>query len=167
MIRVAITGPESCGKTTLADALSVYFDAPLISEYARTFLESSKGFYDQKDLDKIAQGHLENMILSQNSINIIDTDFVVLQIWSQEKYGNVSEFISNQVNANHFDLHILCAPDIPWEQDDLRENPEDRELLFERYKLALIQAKKKFIIVKGSHESRIEKSVSSIKTILN
>ncbi|MDX2359636.1 MAG: ATP-binding protein [Crocinitomicaceae bacterium] len=166
MIRIAVTGPESCGKSTLSKALAEHFNADLIEEFGRTYLEQTDGKYSQHDLDTITAGHLKNIQLSQNSTQIIDTDFVVMQIWSESKYGNVSESIMQQVNANHFDLHILCTPDIPWEQDVLRESQYDREALFESYKSALTRSGKNFIIVKGSHTERLEKSVNSINTVL-
>lgn len=167
MIRIAITGPESCGKTTLANALSEYYNIQAVPEYSRFYLEEFGAEYNQQDLDIIALGHYENIILSQNSINIVDSDFVVLKIWSEYKYGNTSKRIAEYVKSNHFDLHILCSPDIPWEPDKLRENPHDREKLFELYLANLRDYKKNFIVVNGSHSERFEKSVKNISSLLN
>jgi len=165
MKRIAITGPESSGKTTLAVALARHFGVSAVPEYAREFLIENGQSYTQGDLDDIAEGHEQNINLSQNSINIIDTDFIVLKIWSEYKYEFASSYINSLVSENHFDLHILCAPDIPWEEDPLRENPNDRHELFERYLETLNSFKKDFIIVSGLPEMRLKKSIKAIKQL--
>ena len=59
MIKIAITGPESSGKTTLCKSLSEHFETPYITEFSRTYLENKNASYKQDDLDKIAEGHLK------------------------------------------------------------------------------------------------------------
>ena len=162
MLRIAITGPESCGKTTLAKNLAKVFSVAYIPEFARQYLQEKGLKYDQWDLDEIAQGQLKSIHYSQNSINIVDTDFVVLKVWSDEKYNFSSPMIGKLVSENHFNLHILCAPDIPWEDDPMRENSNDRHVLFEKYLNVLNAYKKDFIIVSGSHDERLNKSISTI-----
>ena len=165
MIRIAITGPESSGKTTLAYALGKELNGTVFPEFARTYLETLGRDYSQADLDKICEGHLAQFIQSKENIQVIDTDFVVLKIWSEVKYGEASQEITSAVNSNHFDLHILCAPDIPWEYDPQREHPNQREELFELYTKELITSNKNYIVVSGSLENRIEKSREAIAVI--
>ena len=105
--------------------------------------------------------------LSQNSIQIIDTDFVVFKIWSEHKYNKSSKLINELVDQSLFDLHILCTPDIPWEDDPIRENPRDREYLFGKFEQSLQQLNKNFIIVNGTHNNRVEKSTQAIDALLN
>lgn len=165
MLKIAITGPESSGKTTLARALSAHFKVSFIPEYARTYLENKEGKYDQKELDIIAQGQLQSLLEFDNNIAICDTDFSVLEIWSRYKYTSVSDLILELVAENIFDLHILCSPDIPWEEDELRENPNSRTQLFKLYKESLSKYNKNYIVVSGLHENRIEKSLQAIDKI--
>jgi len=165
MIRVAITGPESCGKTTLAEVLSERLNGMLFLEYGREYLEELNRDYTQADLDRICQGHLTQFKDSSDQLQVIDTDFVVLKVWSKVKYETVSETIINEVKADHFDLHILCSPDIPWEYDPQREHPEMREELFDFYVSELSENHKNYIIVSGSLEDRIEKSCKAIAAI--
>ena len=153
MIKIAITGPESSGKTTLTEALADYFGVAPIPEYAREYFNENGLEYTQEDLDDIAEGHAENLqifLTEKSPVNIVDTDFIVLKIWSEYKYKFASNYINSLVSENHFDLHILCAPDIPWEKDPMRENPNDRHELFEQYVHTLNKFKKDFIIVNGS-----------------
>jgi nicotinamide riboside kinase len=89
----------------------------------------------------------------------------VLKIWSEQKYGFASSLINELVSENHFDLHVLCAPDIPWEHDPMRENPNDRHDLFEKYLNALNAFKKDYIIVSGSEDDRLKKSSAAIRAL--
>ena len=165
MIRIAITGPESSGKTTLAFALGKELNGAVFPEFARTYLETLDRDYSQIDLDKICEGHLAQFNQSEENIQLVDTDFVVLKIWSEVKFGSVSQKISSAINSNYFNLHILCTPDIPWEYDPQREHPNQREELFDLYTKELIASNKNYVVVSGSLENRIEKSCEAIAEI--
>ena len=165
MIRIAITGPESSGKTTLAHLLGEKLNATVFTEYARTYLENLQRDYVKEDLDKICEGHLAQFTQSKNEIQIVDTDFIVLKIWSEVKFGSVSKVISEATDSNYFDLHILCTPDIPWEYDPQREHPNKREELFQLYRMEFITSQKNFIEVSGSLDERLGKSLEAIVSI--
>ena len=162
MIRIALTGPESSGKTTLAIALAEHFSASLHLEYARLYLEQLNRPYEHSDLDKIALGHLAQFEKDGSPLQIIDTDFIVMHDWSQRRFGSITPLIDELVARNYFDLHILCTPDMPWEFDDQREYPNDRDRLFADYHSLLQEKKKRFIVVSGSEAERKEKSVDAI-----
>lgn len=167
MIRIAITGPESSGKTALAIALGERLSAPVYLEFAREFIDGLNRGYTQEDLETIALGHLAQFSDSTKEIQIIDTDFIVLKVWSKVRFGSVSATILEHIQSNYFDLHILCTPDIPWEADVQREHPNLREELYEMYLEELKTSKKSFITVSGSLEDRIKKSIEAISLIQN
>lgn len=167
MIRIAITGPESSGKTALAIALGERLNAPVFLEFAREFIDRLNRDYTQEDLDTIAFGHLAQFSNSEEEIQVIDTDFIVLKIWSQVRFGSVSTTILEHIQSDYFDLHILCTPDIPWEEDAQREHPHMREELYEMYLEELKSANKPFVIVSGSLESRLKKSIEVIASYQN
>jgi len=156
--KIAFTGPESTGKTSLSMLVAETFGGVYVPEFARSFLEQTKGYYEEQDLDTIALGQfnsLTNQKVAENQILISDTDMTVMKIWSQFKYGRVSQVIEQLYQEETFDHLFLCDTNIPWEEDPLREHPESREELFALY-VELIQAKtKKFTIVKGSLEERL------------
>jgi len=166
MLKIAITGPESSGKTTLSEALCVYFNTPVIKEYAREFIENRKGKYECKDLDLIGLGQKESINSVNNNLVISDTDYYVLKIWSEVKFGAVSKTLNKLEKENVFDLYILCAPDIPWEEDPLRESQFSRDDLFKRYLFELEKDKRNYIIVSGSKENRLNSAISKIKEII-
>ena len=45
MFKIAITGPESTGKSTLAEKLARHFNVDFIPEYSRTYLENFEGHF--------------------------------------------------------------------------------------------------------------------------
>lgn len=166
MIRIAITGPESSGKTTLANLLGEKLNGIVFPEFARAYLDELNRDYVKEDLDLICEGHLKQFEgETKAKYLVVDSDFVVLKIWSGVKYNSVSEKIIRAVASNHFDLHILCTPDIPWEYDPQREHPNDRDKLFNFYKMELNTSNKHFVVVSGSLEERLKKSLEAIASI--
>lgn len=162
MIRIAITGPESSGKTTLAKELSRICGAKLIEEYSREYLERNGPRYHKLDLLKIARENLRRIVSEHGNSFICDTEFLVMKIWYVEKYGVIDPEIEKYWQETEFDLFVLCHPEIPWVPDPLRENPFDRDRLFDIYLNELEQSGKPFIIVRGSPEERIEQVQKSI-----
>ena len=54
MIRIAITGPESTGKSWLTEQLAQAFNTTFIPEYARKYIEQLNRPYDFNDIEIIA-----------------------------------------------------------------------------------------------------------------
>ncbi len=53
--RIAVFGPESTGKTLLAEKLAAHFRAPLVREYARERWDEQGGFLGLEDMLPVAQ----------------------------------------------------------------------------------------------------------------
>jgi nicotinamide riboside kinase len=162
-LRIAFTGPESSGKTTLAVWLSSFLELPFIAEYARTYL-FEKTDYRQEDLDLMAS---KQVALWPKGGLIADTEMHVFQVWSQVKYAEVSPLIGELLKEQHFDHYFLCAPDIPWHPDPLRENPDDRQQLFEFYLTDLQKNERSFTILSGALEKRQELIKVKVLSLLN
>ena len=158
MRKIIITGPESSGKTTLAEVLSKYFKISSSKEYARAYLKNFNKDYMQEDLLKIAKGQLA----SEKNTTILDTDLITIKIWSNYKYGNCNKWILDQIQKQKSEkrFYLLCKPDIEWEADPLRENPKNRMKLFKLYKKEIENLNHKYYIVEG--ENRTEKTISKI-----
>lgn len=163
--RIAITGPESSGKTTLAEDLANHYQTHFAPEYSRKFLAKNKN-YTQADLDSIAQGQLNEIKnIQHNQLVIADTEMLVMKIWSLVVFKSVSDFIEKAFQAQQFDLYILCSPDIPWQFDELRVDENNRDYLFELYHFELKKNNLPFIIVSGTKQERIEKVLQAITEI--
>lgn len=158
-MRIAFTGPESCGKSTMAKWVSEKYNLPLSEEFAREFLAQKESYF-QEDLDMITTGQLIDW-QKKGPKFVADTEMTVLKIWSEYRFKNTSHLILDAHKKQAFDHYFLCAPDIPWEADPLRENPLNREELFLMYKAELIHHQWPFTILKGSLEER-QKEVNFI-----
>jgi nicotinamide riboside kinase len=55
---------------------------------------------------------------------------------------------------------------MPWEKDDLRDKPNDREFMFNKFEEALINSKKPYIILRGNQETRLKKAINQINNLL-
>jgi len=152
--KIIITGPESSGKTTLCKALSQHFNLPFSKEHAREYLDALNGDYNQDDLLKIAKGQLK----SEQNTQLLDTDLITIKIWSKYKYGSCDKWILSQIEKQKSEnrFYLLCKPDIPWEVDPLRENPTNRNELFEIYKKELESLEHKYFIVQGEDIAKQE-----------
>jgi nicotinamide riboside kinase len=151
-MRIAFTGPESCGKSTMALWCAQQFGLPLSDEFAREYLKD-KGDYEKNDLDEITKGQLADWLLKGDRF-VADTEMTVMKIWSEFRYLHVSTVILEACETQKFDHYFLCAPDIPWEPDPMRENPSNRQELFELYEMELIKMNRPFTVLKGSLKDR-------------
>jgi len=131
---ILITGPESTGKSTLASQLSEELGHIMIPEYGRTYLEKNGPEYSYKDIEIMALDHMEQVKAADNNSLILDTYLLNYKIWSEYKFGKVSDKIIELLTECRFDLILLMEPDIEWSEDPLRENPGDRAVLFDIYK---------------------------------
>ena len=163
LLKIIVTGPESSGKTNLCNALSKHFNLPFSKEYAREYLNTLKRDYNPDDLLKIAKGQLK----TENGLQLLDTDLITLKIWSEYKYGSCDKWILEQIETQKSEkrFYLLCSPDIPWQADKQRENPNNREELFEIYKQELDDLGHKYFIVEG--ENRMENSILKISTLIS
>lgn len=174
MKRIVISGPESSGKTTLAEALAHHYGTVCAREMARPYLEVKKRSgitvgYAEEDLLSIARSQVEEEDRVGASIDIdaprilfCDTDLITIRIWGEEKYGRSDPWIAQQTEQRPYDLWFLCAPDMPWEPDPLRENPHDRDRLFDVYERTLMRLGKPYMVLRGTHEERMRTAMGMI-----
>ena len=159
-LRIAFTGPECSGKTTLCEWLSKELGCSFAQEYAREYLkENSK--YRYEDLESIAQGQFN---VNQKS-RLCDTEMLVMEIWSNVKFQKVSPSLRVLLENQQFDLYFLCKPDFIWEADPLRENPNNREQLFELYVERLKELNWPYCILEGSIDDRKRRIIEILKNV--
>ena len=169
MRKIVLTGPESTGKSTLAKKLSAYFGVQHTREQARIYLNALERPYVFEDLEKIAERQIaaEDILgADPDQLLFCDTDLITIKIWSDYKYGKVSPRISKWIEERKYDLYLLCRPDIPWIPDPLRENPHNRDFLFDLHLDELNRYGKTFEIIEGDWELRTEKALAHVQKYL-
>lgn len=168
MKKIVLTGPESSGKTYLSKSLSAFFNCPNVEEYAREYLHKINRPYNFNDITKIAKGQIsaEDKYLNTSvDLIICDTDSLVCKIWQEYKYGYCDDWINETFENRHYDLFLLCCPDLAWEADPLREHQFERDLIFELYHKALTFTKKPFALINGPLEQRFNLALEHIYKI--
>ncbi|NBS19276.1 MAG: AAA family ATPase [Flavobacteriia bacterium] len=162
--RVVLYGPESTGKTTLARQLAAHYKTQWVEEFARDYLqkkwEQQQAVCTLEDLPVIVAGQLERE--NQKAANakrflFCDTNVLVTRVWSETHFeGYCDPQIVAYSQKLKYDLYLLTGIDVPWEKDDLRDRPNDRERMFEYFKNILEQLHKRYVILEGIQSERFE-----------
>ncbi len=180
IIKVVLFGPESTGKTTLAEQLADHYQTLWVPEYMRQFLEEkwekNRQLITKEDLLPISHGQLRQEEIASKKVEnllICDTNILELKVYSEYYYdGYCPEFIEREVMnlsikaEKIVDIYLLTYVDTPWEEDILRDRPNNREEMFSIFEAELKKQKFPFKILKGNLEERFDKAVEIIDSLL-
>lgn len=172
IIKIAMYGPESTGKTTLAGQLAEVFNTSWIPEFARDYLQDKwdlkQEICTQEDLIPIAIGQtkLENEALPQaNKFLFCDTNSLVTKVFSDIYYNSCDPILEQAALEHEYDLIFLTDIDVAWEPDDLRDKPDDRETTFATFEKTIKELKKPYIKLSGNKEERLEKATKIVNDL--
>ena len=167
ILKVAITGPESTGKTELAKFLAHHYGCNYIPEYARTYVENLRRKYNYLDVVHIAhkQVELEKEFTNRAKEYLFyDTELIITKIWFEQVYGTCPEWIDKSLRESKIDLYLLCATDLPWVPDPVRENGgEMRKKLYGRYEANIRNYGFPFRVIRGKDRERWDCALRAIK----
>jgi nicotinamide riboside kinase len=169
IIKIAMFGPESTGKTTLAIQLAEYYKTVWVPEFARDYLQEKwddkQVVSDVDDMLPIAYGQTKFENYGQSIADkylFCDTNLMVTKVFSEVNYGYCDPLLAKAAQEHEYDLFFLTDIDVPWEKDDLRDKPEGRKSIFEVFKKSLIDNNKPFITLSGDKALRLEKAIAII-----
>ena len=173
-LKVVLFGPESTGKTTLAKQLASHYKTLWVPEFSRIYaqkkLETNEGL-TKEDVMPIAIGQMKlenNLALETDSILICDTDLLETKVYSEFYYPNYKNpLLEKFAVLNSYNLYFLTDIDTPWNEDGIRDRPNDRKAMFKAFKQALIKYKKPYVLLKGNKKERFNLAVSYIDNLLN
>lgn len=157
--KVVLTGPESCGKTVLAEKLATHYNTTFVPEYGREYMVGNNLKLIAEDISRIAAGQLEleeKQARQANKILFCDTDLIVTQIWSEMYFKQCPEWILDVNHQRHYDLHLLMDCDIPWVDDGTRSFKHLRKFHFERIKAELESRNLPYAVISGDFETRFQ-----------
>lgn len=174
-IKVVLFGPESTGKTTLSKALARHYNSVWVPEYAREYLQdkwnNERKTCEPKDLLPIAFGQmrLENQLAQKtDTVLICDTDLLETKVYSEVYYsGSCDVQLKMAALKNQYDIYFLCNIDVPWEADDLRDKPHERQFMFEAFESQLKSLNLPYVLLSGSKTERLQLAVSHIDQLIN
>lgn len=125
---LVLTGPESSGKSWLAEAIQTTFGGMLVGEYVRHFIEQEQRDTRYADISRIARGQLaweDQARAARPELLVLDTHLLSNMLWSQALFGDCPAWIEQALLTRDYHLHLLLDPrGVPWVDDGQRCQPE-------------------------------------------
>lgn len=174
MLRVALTGPESTGKSTLSRLLAVHYGTAHAPEYARAYLDQHGPTYTLPNLEAIARGQLAaeaqataEAAAAGKSVVFFDTDLLVIKIWAEHAFGQCPTWINDHLHQHPHNLTLLLDVDLPWEPDPLREHPDpvQRRYFYEWYRRELQRLPGRFVEISGPPAERLAQAAAAVDAL--
>ena len=165
--RIVVTGAESTGSTTLAEALALQMGCEWVPEYGREYTANRAGGPpapwrdDEFQLIAERQNELENeaAALSTTGWLVCDTDALATVIWQERYMGRSTEPVRAAAEAQVTPfVRILTGDEIPFVDDGQRDGAHIRHAMQARFREALAGPEGRgvpWIEVRGSVSDRL------------
>ncbi len=170
IIKIAVVGPESTGKSTMSAFLAEHYKTVWVPEFSRGYCEKLSEPPTWQDEINMFHGQLalEAAILPKaNKLLICDTTFITVKIWSDEIFGKAPQEVIDELPIRLYDLYLLLDIDLPWQDDPLRDFPHMREHFMDIWTNELNALNANYITISGIGEDRYAKAVEAIDSYLN
>ncbi len=167
IIKIAVIGPESTGKTSLCEALAQHYQTVWVPEYAREYFNDSDIYnYTLEDLVIIAKKQLEleqGLLGRARRFLFCDTTLITLKIWAELEFQQTPAFIEEHLKKTKYDHYFITDTQLPWIADGLRQNKHSRELLFKMNKSEAEQTATPVTIISGANHERLNNAIKTIE----
>jgi NadR type nicotinamide-nucleotide adenylyltransferase len=171
--RVCVVGAESTGTTTMAQALAEHYQTVWVPEYGRDYwvekMERGEEKWQTAEFVHIAleQSRREDEAAREaNRLLICDTDAFATSIWHRRYIGCASPEVEAIGASRHYDLYLLTDVDIPFVQDGTRDGEHLRQWMHDVFEAELKAQKKRYTLLSGSHQTRLQKAIELINPLL-
>jgi len=170
ILKIAVVGAESTGKTWLCEALADHYNTAWVPEYAREYFNDSDLYnYTLEDLEIIAkkQKELEETMLKKAKLFLFcDTTLITLKIWAELEFHTTPRFIADSLAKIHYDHYFITDNQMPWVADKLRENKHSRELLLQMNLAEVKKSGVSYTLITGRDEERLTNAIHVIDSLL-
>jgi HTH-type transcriptional regulator, transcriptional repressor of NAD biosynthesis genes len=168
--RVALVGPESAGKTTLAEKLAAHFQTVHAPEYARGYIDALGPHWTDDAFVSIARGQRASqdaLALDARRFLFSDTDALTTTLWARELLGHVPPEVKQLADSERYDLTLLCAATETWKPDPQRFQPElqARRDFEARLTAELKRQGRAFVKLTGSHDQRFSQAIDALENL--
>lgn len=170
--RVAVFGPESTGKTMLAEKLAAHFGEPCVPEYARQFWDEHGGI-TLNDIPGIAQrqGEIEDAAVARaKRVVFCDTEALTTVLWSDLLYQDcpAATRLAAEKRARRYDLYLLMNTDVPFAPDPQRIFPDEagRTKCMTLWREALVFRNRPLVEIRGNWSERERIAIAAVEKLL-
>ena len=160
--RICLLGGESSGKSTLAAALAERWGTLYVHEYGRELWVQQGGKLAYEDLLHIAQVQVAREEAAAGRAHrylLCDTSPLTTLFYCLDDFGKAEPELE-ALAGRKYDLHVLCAPDIPFDQDGTRKDEAFRQRQHEWHEEKLRAAGVRWVNVRGDLTARMEQVVN-------
>ena len=159
--RVAILGPASSGKTTLAAALAERYGTVWVPEYLREFVDVQGRVPVAGDQFYIASTQREREDAAARAAGgylFCDTAPLMTAVYSRHYFGGIDDGLARLADGHQGDyaLTLVTAPDIPWVADGLQRECEEVSVIINRLLMEELAARAiPYVLVSGAPAQRL------------
>lgn len=166
--KICFYGPESTGKSTMAQKMADKFDTVFVPEVARELIFSNE--FSSEDIKRIGYAQnqrVKDKLFEANKLLFCDTDIITTKIYSRHYLNEIPSELNDLEKEIQYDHYFLFDIDVPWVADHLRDLGEHREGMLRQFRDALEQRNITYQWVRGSYEEREQFLTKEIKKILS
>jgi NadR type nicotinamide-nucleotide adenylyltransferase len=169
--RIVLTGAECTGKSTLAQALSEYYNEPWTTEYVRNYVDAIDHELTLEDLPRITNGQIATEDAGYKKAQRLvlhDTNLLSSIIYANHYYGKANDAINEAFLQRDYTLYLLCSPaGIIWKADPgQRDSPAARTELQKKFRDNLDQRQLPYVELNGPITARLEQAIRAIDAVL-
>jgi len=172
--RIAIFGPESTGKTRLAQRLAAEFGEPWVPEFVRGFWEECGGTITADDLDEIARGQIateEAAVARAQRVVFCDTELLTCVLWDDLLFpGACPPWVRAEAKgrARRYAVYLLCLTDVPFEEDPQRCFPDEaaRQRAMVLWRAVLDDLGVPYVEIYGDWAERESRAIAAVRKVL-
>lgn len=165
--KIAVVGPESTGKSTMANYLAKELGTVCVPEYARYYCKNLNNQYTLQDETNMFYGQValeEALTASANhGLLVCDTTILTVKIWSDHLFGHTPAEVTDEIRSRKYDLYLLMDIDLPWEDDPLRDFPTERAHFMQVWKEELNALQAEYEIISGREDARLQNGLNAVK----
>lgn len=170
IIKIAVVGPESTGKSTMSAFLAAHYQTVWVPEFARGYCEKLTAPPTWQDEVNMFYGQLaleEELLPKANRLLICDTTFITVKIWSDQLFGSSPQEVLDELPRHPYHLYLLLDIDLPWQDDPLRDFPHLRDHFMQVWHRELKALNANYTVISGTGQDRYERAVEVIDSYLD
>lgn len=170
MLNIAVVGPESTGKSTVAAHLAQVYGTVYVPEYSREYCQGIDRAYTLEDEMNIFYGQLraEATVLEnlEGGLVFMDTMFLTVKIWCDHLFAFTPDPVLRALMEVHYDYYLLMDIDLPWEDDHLRDFPMLRDHFKQVWIRELDAIGADYILISGQGDARLYNAEKAVRNYL-